>query len=64
MTQCFSKVSNVANPLSYIAKEYKMALLQNCLTALLKTPIKSDGASGDEAQVGLFEKGEPRHLSI
>lgn len=51
MTQCFSKVSNVANPLSYIAKEYKMALLQNCLTALLKAPVKSDGASGDEAQI-------------
>jgi len=44
--RCFSKVSNVANPLSYIAKDYKMALLQKCLMALLQPAVKTGRGKG------------------
>merc|ERR1719259_412796 len=53
--QSFSKVSNVANPLSYIAKDYKMALLQKSLMALLQPAVKSTKAGKGQGETEILK---------
>jgi len=53
--QSFSKVSNVANPLSYIAKDYKMALLQKSLIALLQPAVKSTKANKGQGETEILK---------